>query len=117
MYKRILVPIDDSQTARRGLKEAITLATEQKATLCLVHVVDDFPLMLEIPAARDFGPVAVPAGRYLMMGDNRDNSHDSRYFGFVARREIVGEAQGVFISADRSHWLRPRFNRFFSKLD
>lgn len=54
MYKRILVPIDDSQTARRGLREAITLATQQKATLCLVHVVDDFPLMLEMPVARDF---------------------------------------------------------------
>ena len=54
MYKRILVPIDDSETARRGLKEAIALATEQRATLCLMHVVDDFPLMLELPAAGDF---------------------------------------------------------------
>jgi nucleotide-binding universal stress UspA family protein len=53
-YKRILVPIDDSQTARRGLKEAIALATEQKATLFLVHVVHDFPLMLKMSAARDF---------------------------------------------------------------
>ncbi len=35
MYKRILVPIDGSDTARRGLKEAIALASEQKATLCL----------------------------------------------------------------------------------
>ena len=69
------------------------------------------------PALRNFGPVAVPAGHYVMMGDNRDNSRDSRYFGFVPRREIIGEAKGVFVSADPAHWMRPRFDRFFSPLD
>ena len=54
MYKRILVPIDGSETGRRGLKEAITLATEQKATLCLLHVTNDFPFMSEMPMAFDF---------------------------------------------------------------
>ena len=54
MYKRILVPIDGSDTGRRGLKEAITLATEQKATLCLLHVTNDFPFMSEMPRAFDF---------------------------------------------------------------
>ncbi len=54
MYKRILVPIDGSDTGRRGLKEAIALATEQKATLCLLHVTNDFPFMSEMPMAFDF---------------------------------------------------------------
>ena len=54
MYKRILVPIDGSDTARHGLKEAIALATEQKATLCLLHVTNDFPFMSEMPMAFDF---------------------------------------------------------------
>jgi signal peptidase I len=69
------------------------------------------------PAPRNYGPITVPAASYLMMGDNRDNSRDSRYFGFMPRREIIGELTGVFASADPAHWLRPRFNRFFSKLD
>ncbi len=69
------------------------------------------------PALRSFGPTRVPAGHYFMMGDNRDNSHDSRFFGFVPRAEIIGEAKGVVVSGDRNHWLRPRFDRFFTWLD
>ena len=54
MYKRILLPIDGSDLGRRGLKEAIALAIEQKATLCLLHVTSDFPILLEIVNTIDF---------------------------------------------------------------
>ncbi|HEY8706604.1 MAG TPA: universal stress protein [Burkholderiaceae bacterium] len=57
MYKRILVPIDGSDTARRGLKEAIALATEQKVTLRLLHVTSDFPVMLEMANTLNFDKV------------------------------------------------------------
>ena len=53
MYRRILVPIDGSDTGRRGLKEAITLAAEQKATLCLLHVTSDYPVMAEVASVVD----------------------------------------------------------------
>lgn len=68
-------------------------------------------------ARRDFGPVRVPADHLFVLGDNRDNSRDSRSFGFVPRAKIIGEAKGVVVSADNERWLRPRFSRFFSRLD
>lgn len=69
------------------------------------------------PARRNYGPVIVPAGQCLVLGDNRDNSHDSRYFGFMPVERIVGRAEAVFVSGDLAHWLRPRFSRFCTALE
>jgi len=66
--------------------------------------------------ARDFGPVRVPDGHYFMMGDNRDQSADSRYFGFVPRGDVAGRVTGVALSLDRDHGWRPRWNRFGRRL-
>jgi signal peptidase I len=45
-----------------------------------------------------YGPVVIPAGHYFMMGDNRDNSRDSRYWGFLPERYIKGKALLVYWS-------------------
>jgi signal peptidase I len=65
---------------------------------------------------RSFNSITIPEGHYFMMGDNRDNSADSRYFGFVKRDRIVGRAIDVVISLDINNRYRPRWKRFFSRL-
>ena len=78
------------------------------------HLVAGIP---NVPALRDFGPITVPGGSYFMMGDNRDNSFDSRFFGAVKRDRILGRATAVIASLDADHHWKPRWDRFFSSLD
>jgi signal peptidase I len=46
--------------------------------------------------------IVIPAGKYFVMGDNRNNSEDSRYWGFVPRELVIGRAMFVYWSYDES---------------
>ena len=56
------------------------------------------PFCRELPRFMSEGELVVPAGRYFVMGDNRDRSSDSRYWGFVPRRNIVARPLVIYLS-------------------
>lgn len=73
--------------------------------------------MIQMPqrqSMRTFGPITIPVGQYMMLGDNRDNSQDSRYIGLVKRELITGQVTRVLYSLDQEDYYLPRLNRFAS---
>jgi signal peptidase I len=74
------------------------------------------------PTRDNWGPIVVPPDRYFVLGDNRDNSEDSRYWGFVEREKIRGQPWRVYYSFEQSSsgalpWLsRVRWDRIGSAI-
>lgn len=67
--------------------------------------------------AKSFNSVTVPKGHVLALGDNRNNSVDSRYYGFIPVEEIQGKANYVAFSLDTEDMYLPRKERFFTALE
>ncbi|MBB2487410.1 signal peptidase I [Mitsuaria sp. WAJ17] len=65
-----------------------------------------------VHARSSFEPLTVPPGQLLVLGDNRDNSTDSRYIGLVPREAVIGRAHHILASADIDGFWTPRFDRF-----
>ena len=64
------------------------------------------------PTTHDWGPIVVPPEHYFMMGDNRDESYDSRFWGFLPRAHIRGRPLFIYMSV-ATNPFRIRWNRLF----
>ena len=93
MYRNILVPLDGSATALDGLREAIRLAKGQNSTLHLVHVLMDYPLMMEMAGAAD---IEVSRQRLRQEGEQllAKGMHEATQAGVECRSQIC-PAQGL----------------------
>jgi len=68
------------------------------------------------PTRDNFGPVTVPKNSYFVLGDNRDNSHDSRFWGFIERSKIKGTVKNIYWSWDKKKF-NARWNRIGLKVE
>ena len=70
-----------------------------------------------MPVRDNFGPIKVPENQYFVMGDNRDNSHDSRFWGCIKRETIKAKAWRIYWSWSKIGFSSVRWDRIGKRLE
>lgn len=68
------------------------------------------------PFYSNFQPITIPDDYYLVLGDNRNNSSDSRVIGLIPRHEIVGKSNRVLVSLNQNNYYLPKTERFIKAI-
>jgi signal peptidase I len=119
-----VVVLESPESGEVLLKRVVAIAGDRVAVRSGRLIIDGRPIPIEVTAegllerlgdgthslkldqggGPNLGPVVVPPGMVLVMGDNRGSSHDGRMFGFVGRQVVMGRALGVFRSKGEFVW-------------
>lgn len=102
-----------SATLPNGVQIPVVIARENLSGVD--HAVCITPAFSTLKSS--FSEIVIPPGQYFVMGDNRDQSNDSRYIGLIPEDTIYGRCPGVALSLDPEHNYSPRWDRFFSGLE
>jgi len=116
---RAKVLIINGQAARYEALDTVLEPAGPVGVLVATHVKEttaegqhEIQWLAGVKAKDNWGPMTIPPDQFLMLGDNRDNSADSRYIGLVPRQLLIGRAERILVSADILEKWQPRFERF-----
>lgn len=96
---------------RKFIKRVIGVGGDTIAIIGGQVFVNDVPLEEDYtlsPGFSNYGPIVVPEDNYFVLGDNRNNSEDSRFWGFVPRENVLGQALLIFWPVSRAKLLADR---------
>jgi len=108
LLKRIVAIPGDQVEVRSGalILNGARVSLERHQTGELEQLGDvAHPILRTREGGEDFGPSQVPSGQYLVLGDNRGDSRDGRFFGFVDGAAILGKAWGVYFRNGWFDWI------------
>ncbi|MCG7542781.1 signal peptidase I [Pseudoalteromonas sp. MM17-2] len=115
------ISMHDEVLIINGQAQRYKVTKENAKALFATELLGDLAHAIRIDKTRamhagNFAPILIPNDHYLMMGDNRRNSADSRYYGLVPRGELKGKAHHVAFSLDYDHYYLPKRERFGESL-
>ena len=123
MVKRVIgtpgdvIELVDNELIING--KAVNYKNETEERSHYTEQLPEHPHAIRIEGYSDlttFDAVKVPEDSLLVMGDNRNNSADSRVYGFIPREEVVGRANRIILSLNYDEYYKPRNDRFWKPL-
>jgi nucleotide-binding universal stress UspA family protein len=106
MYQRILVPVDGSPTAERGMREAIGLAAGQSVRLIFLHIVDDYTMLIEMSSAAGYEEMVRGLRQYGLdvLAKAKRAAEDASVHSETVLREVTGKrVADVIVEQARQH--------------